>query len=394
MNKKRVVVAMSGGVDSSVAAALLKKQGFDVVGMFLKFWQPPFCASSSKWGGREIAENICCNQEALSRARQVAAKLRIPFYVFDVSKEFKKQVVDYFIDEYSRGKTPNPCVVCNKSIKFKWLFDFAKKINADFVATGHYARLKREVRNPKPKIRNKPQISNKLKIKNYKLLRGKDKKKDQSYFLWKLNQKELAKVLFPLGKYTKKEVYRLVRKCKLPVAERKESQEVCFIPDHDISGFLRFYLKKEVKPGFILDCSGNVLGKHKGLVFYTVGQRKNLGLGGQKSDKPLPLYVVKKDTANNLLIVDKKKNIWGKNLIAEKLSFINSELTKKAIENTKNLRAQIRYRQKPTLCRVKFFGKKAKVIFKKPVWAITPGQSIVFYLGNQVQGGGIIKESF
>lgn len=350
---------MSGGVDSSVCAALLKKRSFDVIGIFLKFWKDPKI--------RTEIENICCSTDALLAARQTATKLKIPFYVLDVSQEFKKTVVDYFIKEYESGRTPNPCVRCNQFIKFDWLIKKAKALGADYVATGHYVRLRR-------------------KIINYKLLKAIDKKKDQSYFLWTLTQKQLKYLLFPIGSYTKKQVRLLAQKFKLPSAVKKESQGICFIPDRNIPLFLKRYAKKLTKPGKIVDKDGNILGRHKGLIFYTIGQRKRLGLGGQ----PQPLYVLKLDIKKNQLVVGPDKELYQKELFAENINWIASKF--KLPSSGLKLEAKIRYGHKAEPVIVYPYSQnKVKIVFQKPVRAITPGQSIVFYRKNELLGGGVIK---
>jgi len=316
---KKVVVAMSGGVDSSVAAALLKKQGYEVVGVFLKLW-PSF------------------NEQ---RARLVAKKLDIPFYVFNFVKEFKNKVVDYFLKQEKAGLTPNPCVVCNKEIKFGLLFKKALSLNADYIATGHY-----------------------VSFKNGKLLKGKDKNKDQSYFLWKLNQKTLKKALFPMGSYTKTEVRKLAKKFKLPISDVKESQDICF------------KVKLAEKPGNVIDTDGKVVGKHQGLWFYTIGQRKGIKLANG------PYYVLNKNIKRNILIVTKnEKDLYEKELFVKNVNWINKEVKLPLKVNVK-----IRYRHKSALA--EFDGKKIK--FFKAQRAITSGQSAVFYKKNELLGGGII----
>ncbi len=357
---------MSGGIDSSVAAALLKKASFDVIGVFMIFWQEG--SQNQRW-------NKCCSPEAQMRAREVAKKLNIPFYVLDLREEFKKKIVDYFLKEIKKGVTPNPCVECNRFIKFGILFQKAKSFGADFLATGHYAR-KREL-----KIKNE-----KLKIA-YKLFRAKDKEKDQSYFLWRLTQKHLKHIIFPLGNLTKEEVRKLAQKFKLPVSGIPESQEICFIGG-SLEEFLKKYLKP--KPGKIVNKEGRVLGKHQGLIFYTIGQRKGIGLSGG------PYYVFEKDTKNNLLIVTKnEKDLYKKELIAKEVNWIAGSLP----QFPTRIKAKIRYLHKPASATVFPYPPSSrdrvswvKVIFDKPQRAITPGQSVVFYKRNEVLGGGIIEK--
>jgi len=345
---KKVVVAMSGGVDSSVSATLLKQAGFDVVGVMMKFWKEGV-----------DGKNRCCSVESEKLARLVAKEIGMPFYVINVEKEFKKKVVDYFIKEYKAGNTPNPCVVCNKEIKFGLLIEKALKMGVDFIATGHYARIEKGM-----------------------LMKGRDKEKDQSYFLWQLNQKQLSKVLFPVGGYTKPEVRKLAKEFNLPTAETPESQEVCFI-NNSTNDFLKKYLK--IKPGKIIDKTGKVLGAHHGLWFYTIGQRKNLEIPQG------PWFVVEKNFKKNILVVSKnKKDLLKKELIAKN---INWTCPPKFSAKQKFWRVEAKIRYKSRLARAKLIksGTAVKVVFDKPQQAITPGQSVVFYKGKELLGGGVIK---
>jgi tRNA-specific 2-thiouridylase len=348
---RKVLVLMSGGIDSSVAAALLKKEGFEVIGAFMRL------------------ANLPRFDEAKERAEKVAKILKIPFYVFNLEKEFKKKIIDYFLKEYKAGNTPNPCVLCNKEIKFGLLLEKALSLDADFVATGHYARIKG--------IRNKE-----LGIREFKLLRAKDKNKDQSYFLWMLNQEKLKRILFPIGNYTKEEVRNFAKKFKLPVLKAKKSVEVCFI-EKTVNDFLKKYLKE--KPGKIVDTQGKVLGEHRGLWFYTIGQRKGIGLSEG------PWWVVDKDLKRNLLIVTKnEKDLLRDELFCKDVNWIPGREPKLPLE----VKAKIRYKAnfvKTTIYPIK--NKIYKVVFKKPQRAITPGQSVVFYKGEEVLGGGIICDS-
>ncbi len=325
---KKAIVAMSGGVDSSVVAALLKNQGYDVVGIFMRMHK---------------------NSDPKD-ARIVASKLKIPFYVLDVQKEFKKKVVDYFVNEYENGNTPNPCVVCNKNIKFKFLIDKAIELGADYVATGHYVR-----------------------IQNNKLLIAKNTKKDQSYFLWQLNQKQLNKVLFPLGDYTKEQVREMAKKFKLPVYKKPDSQEICFV--NDLNNFLAQNIK--TKTGDIITISGKKVGEHKGLIFYTIGQRKGIEIGGIG-----PFYVIKKDFRKNILIVSgNEKDLMQKELIVKNSNFLSGK--------PYNGKCKVKIRSTAKAQDATIKGNK--VIFDQPQRAITSGQSAVFYLKDELIGGGIIK---
>ena len=377
--KKKVVVAMSGGIDSSVAAALLKttyppatlplakgerapRAGFDVIGVFMKFWGPID-------DGIIGASNRCCSPEAEVRARRVAKILKIPFYIFNFEKEFKKKIVDYFLAGYKKGITPNPCVICNKEIKFGLLLEKALKLGADYVATGHYTR-KKEIR--------ENSCSDSCK---FAMLKAKDKEKDQSYFLWMLNQEQLKRILFPIGDLTRKKVENLAKKFKLPVLKAKKSVEICFIPK-TINDFLKQYLK--TKQGRIVDTEGNILGKHKGLWFYTIGQRKGINLPGG------PYFVLDKDLKINLLSVTKnEKDLYKKELICENVNWISGKEQKLPLK----IKAKIRYRSRlaPATLTKTLNPKTYNLIFEKSQRAITPGQSAVFYRNKELLGGGIIS---
>jgi len=338
--REKVAIAMSGGVDSSVAAALLKRTGFEVIGVFMRFWP-----SSS------LAEK---------RARKVAKILKIPFHSLNMEKEFKKEIVDYFLSEYKKGKTPNPCTLCNREIKFGLLFKKIKALGADFLATGHYARIKQ-------------------KGDEFHLLKGRDGSRDQSYFLWGLNQKQLKRTIFPIGNFKKTEVRTLAKKFKLPLLSVPESREICFVKT-TVKDFLKKYLKE--RPGEIRQEQGGVLGKHKGLWFYTIGQRKGINLAGG------PYYVFKKDPKKNILVITKKESqLNKKELLARQINWVSGKKPKFPLK----IRARIRYRQKESQALLKGAGRgKVKVLFKKAQKAITPGQSIAFYRDWELSGGGVI----
>ncbi|MDO8592987.1 MAG: tRNA 2-thiouridine(34) synthase MnmA [bacterium] len=375
--KIKIAVAMSGGVDSAVAAKLLKDQGHEVVGFFLHFWKEP---------GAGAAENKCCSTEALLDARRVANKIGIRLYTMNFSGIFKKQVVDNFLREYAAGRTPNPCVVCNKQVKLGHLIKQAKKLGFDYVASGHYARLQREF-----PISNPPAGGQFLK-NACKLLKAKDKEKDQSYFLYTFNQNELAHILFPLGDYTKKQVRELAKKFKLPVAEKKESQEICFIAERGHNEFLKRHL--ELRPGpikFLREQRGlaskleakPLIGIHQGLPLYTVGQRRGIEIGGTG-----PYYAAEMDYKTNILYV--VNNFADQILYKDELTAKNVNWIVPPRKLPLLCQAVIRYRHKPVPCRVIKSGKNYRVDFAESQRAVTPGQSVVFYAGEEILGGGII----
>lgn len=353
---------MSGGIDSSVSAALLKKAGFDVVGIFIRFWsdRDESCPAA-------LNKNRCCSTESENRARKIAQMLDIPFYILDLQKEFKEKIVDSFLDGYKKGITPNPCVICNKEIKFGLLLEKALGLGIGFVATGHYAINKK-----------------------YRLFASADELKDQTYFLHRLSQKQLEHILFPVGEYTKPEVRKLAKKFKLPVLETPESQEVCFIPG-ETEAFLKKYLKE--KPGKIVDLQGNKLGEHSGLWFYTIGQRKGIGLPGG------PYFVYEKDLKeNNLAVTKDERDLERKEVIFENPSWISGQEPDFPLK----AEARIRYRRPlvPAIVNKAEEPGKFKAVFSDPQRAVTAGQSIVFYDvkadkngSREVLGGGIIDDN-
>lgn len=350
---------MSGGVDSSVAAALLLEQGYDVVGVFMKLWAEKTDSTDL------VRENICCSVEASTAARAVAEKLGIPFYVVNFEKEFKKAVVDYYVEEYESGRTPNPCVICNRDIKGEVLMQKMKELGGDFLATGHYARIKKN--------------------ETYHFLKPKDEVKDQTYFLWTLTQEKLSHLLFPCGDYTKPEIRKLALKYQLPTATRRESQGICFIPDRNIGGFLRRYAQNLTETGPIVNTEGKVLGTHFGLINYTIGQREGLGLGG-----PDAYYVVKLISKTNTLVVGQNEDLFSKELVATNINWINPG--DKARLSKSKIGARIRHGHPIEDCKIKDLGDGTlRISFKKPQRAVTPGQSIVFYTQDEVLGGGIIN---
>lgn len=349
-----VVVAMSGGVDSSVAAALLTEQGYPVLGIMLRLWSE---------AGQE-AYNRCCAPEAVALARRVAEHLEIPFYVVDIKERFRQHVVAYFIEGYSQGITPNPCFACNRLIRWGALLDYATAMGARYLATGHYARLRRRGG-------------------RVELLRARDRNKDQSYVLSALSQEQLQKTIFPLGDMTKNEVRRLAADHHLPVATRPDSQDLCFITDGDYRAFLRRHAPAVERPGPILDHQGQVLGQHGGLAFYTIGQRKGLGVSA-----PQPLYVLEKDRETNSLIVGPRSQLGSASLTAAEVNWIAGS------PPTEPFRASVKIRYRApvaTALVTPLNGDRAQVVFDQPLADITPGQRAVFYDGDLCLGGGVIS---
>ncbi|MCK4904674.1 tRNA 2-thiouridine(34) synthase MnmA [bacterium] len=352
LSKKRVVVAMSGGVDSSVAASLLVKANYEVIGVNLKLF-----------GMEEHGRG--CGSQGREDARGVCQKLGIPFYSFDYRKEFKEKVIKYFYSEYARGKTPNPCIICNEKIKFGALFRKAKSLGADYIATGHYAKVGYDRKNER-----------------YLLKKGKDKKKDQSYFLFPLSQEQLEYTLFPLGDYTKEDVRKLAKKIGLKTHDKSASQDVCFVQDCDLQEFLRKHLNDACKDGLIVNNKGEAIGKHQGIAFYTVGQRK--GLGCHKK----PMYVIHIVQQKNVIVIGEEKELYQDTLTAKNLNWIDIEKLTKPLK----VKARIRYGSKESEAVISSTDKDlVKVKFNKPQRAITSGQAVVFYNKDKVIGGGWIK---
>jgi len=350
----KVVVAMSGGVDSSVAVALLQQQGYEVVGMMLRLWSE---------SGKEDS-NRCCTPDAMALARRVAAKLDIPFYVVDAKDEFRKTVVEYFLEGYARGETPNPCLVCNRQIRWEFLLNRALALGADFMATGHYVR-KRDIGD------------------KHQLLRAVDRSKDQSYVLHVLNQEKLKRALFPVGDYAKPEIRKIAESFGLPTASRHDSQDLCFLAGDDYRNFLQRNAAEMLKPGQIVRRDGEVVGVHRGLANYTIGQRKGLGVSS-----PMPLYVLGKDAAANTVIVGAQDELGSRELIAYDVNWISGEAPSESFR----AEVKIRYTAKeaPALV-MPTDDEQVRVQFDVPQRDVTAGQAAVFYQGDVLLGGGLIR---
>lgn len=351
-----VVVAMSGGVDSSVAAALLVERGYRVIGMMLRLWSEP---------GTD-ADNRCCTPDAMALARRVAASLDIPFYAIDVQEHFHKVIVQSFIQGYLDGITPNPCVLCNREIRWGFLFERAEAFGAEFFATGHYARLETQ---PDGLVQ---------------LKRGLDPAKDQSYVLSALNQVQLRRTFFPIGEYNKSDVREIARRFNLPVASRADSQDLCFLANRDYRGFLSRHAANALTPGAMVNRDGRVVGEHQGLAFYTIGQRKGLGISS-----PEPLYVVGKDLVNNRLVIGPQSELGQKELVANEVNWIAGQAPQ---DNSLRVQAKIRYKALEADAVVTILDDaRVKVNFDQPLRDITPGQRVVFYQGEKCLGGGTIQ---
>jgi tRNA-specific 2-thiouridylase len=345
---------MSGGIDSSVAAALLKQEGYEVVGVTLQLWTPSDGNNNGGAAGNASAED----------ARKIAAKLGIAHHVIDLRDVFTRTIIADFCREYSQGRTPNPCVRCNELIKFGVLWEKATELGTDFLATGHHARIETDSSG------------------RFLLKKGKDHLKDQSYFLCRLTQEQLSHVLFPLGGLTKSKVRQIACELELPATARPESREICFIPYDDYAGFLKDYASVTATPGPILDIKGNVLGQHRGIMFYTVGQRKGLGIAAAR-----PLYVTAIEPHRNAVVVGTKEETYADELVADDLNWIAISPPEKPI----NVKARVRYRHPEAEATLTPLDKtRVCVKFAEPQMAITPGQAIVFYDGDTVIGGGTI----
>ncbi len=362
---KTVVVAMSGGVDSSVAAALLKEQGYNCIGITMKLWDYEII------GGNINHESGCCSLDSINDARMVCAKLDIPHYVLNFSSEFHKGVVDNFVNEYLSGRTPNPCIQCNIKIKWKTLLDKAIDLGADYISTGHYARVKYNEKSGR-----------------FELYRGLDEKKDQSYALWGTTQESLSRTLYPLGEYSKPEVRELAEKFGLRTAKKKESMEICFVPDNDYNRLLKQVvpeLEEKVNNGDLITSSGERIGKHKGYPFFTIGQRRGIGTGFGK-----PMYVLETKPDTNEVVIGEEDQLYSHEFEVNEINLI--KYTKLPEDG---LKVHVKIRYKDTGKKATIYSKNEdyiRVVFDKPQKSVTPGQSAVFYEDDCVVGGGIIKD--